>query len=110
MSPPPSSGKPLPFHKTFFASAVAACTAEVGPIVMSLSDHELIAAVRDLGSHRSTNSPPGSDTASGHGQSSAPSAGLRGQIQVSSGARSPAPHGWLTLFAMDLFPILMYRS
>ena len=29
MSPPPSSGKPLPFHKTFFASAVAACTAEV---------------------------------------------------------------------------------
>ncbi len=29
MSPPPSSGKPLPFPNIFFASAVAACTAEV---------------------------------------------------------------------------------
>ena len=30
MSPPPSSSKPLPLHKSFAASAIAACTAEVG--------------------------------------------------------------------------------
>ena len=34
MSPPSNnSGKPLPFYKTFFCSAIAACTAEVIDII-----------------------------------------------------------------------------
>ena len=31
MTPAPESSKPLPIYKSFAASAIAACTAEVGP-------------------------------------------------------------------------------
>ena len=107
MSPPPSSGKALPFHKTFFASAVAACTAEVGPIGMTTRDHELIAAVRDLVLlvviDRQIH--PGFDTASGHCQSAAPSAGLWRQIQV--GVKSAAMRMvGLVACPLDLIPNL----